>query len=67
MTLISNTIGDYIESTLPLKVLHPLEQSQLEAEHIIKNLTIENQTVLDPTMGSGTPGMVRLRKFVQVT
>ena len=51
--VISNTIGDYIESTPPSKLLHEWEQSTVEAEYIIKNLTLENQTVLDPMMGSG--------------
>ena len=45
------------------------EQSIVEAEHIIKNLTIENQTVLDPMMGSGTTGIAALnlsRKFIGI-
>ena len=66
---ISNTIGDYIESISPSKVLHNWEQSTLEAEYIIKNLTLENQTVLDPMMGSGTTGLAALnlgRKFVGI-
>ena len=41
--VISNTIGDYIESIAPLKLLHEWEQSTVEAEYIIKNLTLENQ------------------------
>ena len=49
--VISNTIGDYIESTSPSKLLHEWEQSTVEAEYIIKNLTLENQIVLDPMMG----------------
>jgi DNA modification methylase len=67
--IISNTIGDYIESTPPSKVLHPWEQSPTEAEYIIKNLTLQNQKVLDPMMGSGTTGIAALklnRKFIGI-
>jgi DNA modification methylase len=66
---ISNTIGDYIESTPPLKIEHEWQQSPIEAEYIIKNLTLQNQTVLDPMMGSGTTGIVALklnRKFIGI-
>ena len=52
--VISNNIGDFIESSPPSKILHDWEQSSIEAEYVIKNLTIENQTVLDPMMGLGT-------------
>ena len=67
--IISNTIGDYIESTPPLKTEHGWQQSTTEAEYIIKNLTLENQTVLDPMMGSGTTGIASLnlgRKFIGI-
>ena len=60
---ISNTIGDYIESTSPSKALHEWEQSMTEAEYIIKNLTLENQTILDPMMGTGTTGIVAFAKL----
>lgn len=66
---ISNTIGDYIESVAPLKIEHEWQQSTVEAEHIIKNLKIENQTVLDPMMESGTTGIAALkinRKFIGI-
>jgi DNA modification methylase len=67
--VISNTIGDYIESTTPSKLLHNWEQSTVEAEHIIKHLTLKSQTVLDPMMGTGTNGLAALnlgRKFVGI-
>jgi DNA modification methylase len=66
---VSNTIGDYIESVAPLKIEHEWQQSTVEAEYIIKNLTIENQTVLDPMMGSGTTGLATLnlrRNFIGI-
>jgi DNA modification methylase len=67
--VISNTIGDYIESIPPSKIEHEWQQSTIEAEYIIKNLTMENQTVLDPMMGSGTTGIAALklnRKFIGI-
>jgi DNA modification methylase len=67
--VISNTIGDYIESAPPSKIEHEWQQSTIEAEYIIKNLTLENQTVLDPMMGSGTTGIASVnlgRKFIGI-
>jgi site-specific DNA-methyltransferase (adenine-specific) len=52
--VVSNTIGDYIESVAPPKIEHEWQQSTVEAQYVIKNLTIENQTVLDPMMELGT-------------
>jgi DNA modification methylase/ParB-like chromosome segregation protein Spo0J len=66
---ISNTIGDYIESSPPPKIEHEWQQSTVEAQYVIKNLTIENQIVLDPMMGSGTTGIAALnlkRKFIGI-
>jgi len=67
--VISNTIGDYIESVAPLKIEHEWQQSPIEAQYIIRNLTLENQTVLDPMMGSGTTGIAALkinRRFIGI-
>ncbi|MGI0051748.1 MAG: DNA-methyltransferase, partial [Nitrososphaeraceae archaeon] len=64
-----NYFYDYIESKPPKKILHPWEQSSVEAEQVIKQLTVENQTVLDPLMGSGTTGIAALnlkRKFIGI-
>jgi DNA modification methylase len=66
---VSNTIGDYIESAPPSKIEHDWQQSTTEAEYIIKKLTLENQIVLDPMMGSGTTGVATLnlkRKFIGI-
>ena len=38
---------------LPDKILHEWEQSTKEPMHIIKGLTLEGQTVLDPFCGAG--------------
>ena len=46
--------------------MHDWEQSTVEAEHVISALTVENQIVLDPFMGSGTTRLAALklkRKF----
>ena len=47
-------IEDLIESQPADKTMHEWEQSTTEAEHIIKPLTVEGQTVPDSFMGSGT-------------
>jgi 16S rRNA G966 N2-methylase RsmD len=65
----SNTIGDFIQSEAPAKILHEWEQSTTEAEYIIRKLTLAPQTVLDPFMGSGTNGVAALqmnRKFIGI-
>jgi DNA modification methylase len=67
--VISNTIGDYIESSSPPKIEHEWQQSTVEAEYVIKNLTIERQIVLDPMMGTGTTGITALklnRRFIGI-
>ena len=53
----------------PIKVSYEWAQSQEEPEHIIRYLTVENQIVLDPMMGSGTTGIAALklnRKFIGI-
>ena len=60
-------MSDYIESSAPEKVLHEWEQSTTEAGHIISRLTVENQIIFDPFMGSGTTGIAAInlrRKFI---
>jgi DNA modification methylase len=47
-------VSDYIQSTKPDKSKHPWAQSSAEAEYLVKNLTIsQDSIVLDPFMGSG--------------
>ena len=64
-------LDDLIDSSSPHenKNLHQWAQSSTEAEQIISKLTVENQTVLDPMMGSGTTGIAALqlkRKFIGI-
>ena len=68
--LISNNIGDFIESSPPSKILHDWEQSSIEPEYVIKKLTLENHSVvMDPMMGLGTTGVASImlnRKFIGI-
>ena len=50
-------IEDLIESQPADKTMHDWEQSTIEANHIIKPLTVEGQIILDPFMGFGTIGV----------
>ena len=62
-------IEDLIESQPVDKTMHDWEQSTIEAEHIIKPLTVEGQIILDPFMGYGTNGIAALklnRKFIGI-
>jgi DNA modification methylase len=61
--------NDLIESKPPQKIAHRWEQSTVEVEDILKALTVEGMTVLDPFMGSGTTGIASLhlnRRFVGI-
>jgi ParB-like chromosome segregation protein Spo0J len=64
-----NDISDIIKSQPVDKTLDEWEQSTVEADHCIRYLTVENQTILDPMMGSGTTGISALkhdRKFLGI-
>lgn len=58
---LEHCIDDFIESSPSNKVGHDWQQSIVEAEHVINELTVKNQIVLDPFMGSGTTGIAALR------
>jgi 16S rRNA G966 N2-methylase RsmD len=55
--MIEIKIPDIIDSKKPDKTTHEWAQSIEESEHIIRYLTIENQTILDPMMGDGITGI----------
>ena len=60
---------DSILSQLPDKILNEWEQSTKEPMHVIKGLTLEGQTVLDPFCGAGTTAIAALRlkrKFIGI-
>lgn len=64
-------IPDVIARSRPNKGLHTKgwDQSPIDAEHVINKLTLENQIVLDPMMGSGTTGIAALnlrRQFIGI-
>jgi DNA modification methylase len=53
-------IHDVIESKPPDKTLNDWAQSTVEAQYLISKLTVENQIVFDPMMGTGTTGISAL-------
>ena len=58
-----------MESEPPDKEADEWQQSTVEAENVIRGLTVENKIVLDPFMDSGTTGIAALklhRKFIGV-
>jgi len=49
--------------------MHEWEQSSIEAEHIIKPVTVEGNLILDPFMGYATFGVAAIklgRKFIGI-
>ena len=69
ITALNDYLYDFVESKPPEKLLHPWEQSTVEAIHVMKKLTTENQIVLDPLMGTGTTGIAALnlkRRFIGI-
>jgi 16S rRNA G966 N2-methylase RsmD len=64
-----NDILDTVRSQSIDKVLNIWEQPSVVSDYYIQNLTVENDTVLDPMMGSGTTGISALRlgrKFIGI-
>lgn len=65
----ADDILDTVGSQSIDKVLNIWEQPTIESDYFIQHLTAENDTVLDPMMGSGTIGISALRlgrKFVGI-
>jgi hypothetical protein len=64
-----NDIFDIVRSQSIDKTLNIWEQPTIESDYFIQHLTEENETVLDPMMGSGTTGISALklrRKFIGI-
>ena len=59
--IVGDFIHDMIESKPPDKSLSNWAQSTVEAEYLISKLTVENQIVFDPMMGTGTTGISALK------
>ncbi len=60
-------VRDFLDSEFQGKELHEWAQSTVESDYYIKHMTIENEIVYDPFLGSGTFGVsaVKLnRQFV---
>jgi DNA modification methylase len=50
-------LSDVVFSEKPDKVLDPWEQSPVEATRVIARLSLPNDIVSDPMIGSGTTGI----------
>jgi predicted RNA methylase len=65
-----NYMADSIRSARPHnKYLHEWQQSTDETEYVIRGLTVENEVILDPMLGSGTTAIAALklnRKFIGI-
>jgi tRNA G10 N-methylase Trm11 len=64
-----NDVDDFITSKPPEdnKLIHEWEQSTVEANYIIENLSVEHQLVVDPFLGSGSSGVAAVklnRRFI---
>lgn len=57
-------VRDFIESEFQGKELHDWAQSTVESDYYIKHMTIENEIIYDPFLGSGTFGIsaVKLKR-----
>lgn len=65
----SKNIFDIVKSQSIDEVLNIWEQPTVVSDYFIQNLTVENETILDPMMGSGTTGLSALRlgrKFIGI-
>lgn len=56
-----NDISDVIRLQPVDKSLHDGAQSTIQADYVISHLTLENQVVLDPFLGTGTTGISALK------
>jgi hypothetical protein len=68
-TSMINDIDDLITSKPPEdnKLIHEWEQSTVEANYIIENLSVEHQLVVDPFLGYGSTGVAAVqlgRRFI---
>ena len=60
--LFDNDIHNFVQSAKPDKDKHPWAQSCVEAEYIVKNMTVsEDSLVVDPFLGSGAFAIPAIR------